>query len=61
MAERPNPTLPADGFNGIVMSRHGPMLYNRHDQFVGASLRKYGEFSRGELDLFRQMISPAIR
>jgi len=50
-------TLPASGFNDIVMGRHGPMLYNRHDQYVGDSLRKYGEFSDGEAELFRKIIS----
>lgn len=34
------------------------MLFNRHDQFVGASLRKYGEFSPGETALFRQIVPP---
>lgn len=51
-------TLPAAGFNDIAMCRTGPLLYNRHDQYVGASLRKYGEFSEGEAELFRRMIGP---
>lgn len=58
MPERPPPVLPADGFNEIAMCRGGPMLFNRHDQYVGASLRKYGEFSPGESDLFRQLLGP---
>ncbi len=51
-------SLPASGFNEIVMSRNGPLLYNRHDQYVGASLRKYGEFSPGEAELFQRMVAP---
>jgi FkbM family methyltransferase len=51
-------TLPADGFNALAMCRTGPILYNRHDMYVGASLRKYGEFSEGETELFRQLIGP---
>ncbi len=53
---RPPPTLPTDGFNEVVMCRIGPLLFNRHDQYVGASLRKYGEFSPGEAELFRQLV-----
>jgi FkbM family methyltransferase len=56
MPPRPPPTLPAEGFNEIAQCRHGPMLFNRHDQYVGASLRKYGEFSPGESALFRQIV-----
>jgi FkbM family methyltransferase len=56
MTQRPPPSLPEDGFNEIVMCRIGPLLFNRHDQYVGASLRKYGEFSPGEAELFRQLV-----
>ncbi len=58
MPDRPPPALPADGFNEIAACRTGPMLFNRHDQYVGASLRKYGEFSRGESELFAKLIGP---
>ena len=54
----PASILPADGFNELALCRHGPMLFNRHDRYVGASLRKYGEFSPGESALFRQLVSP---
>ncbi len=53
-------TLPATGFNELAMCRHGPMLFNRNDRFVGASLRKYGEFSPGESELFRQLVQPGM-
>ena len=58
MTQRPPALLPVDGFNEIAMCRIGPMLFNRFDQYVGASLRKYGEFSPGEAALFRQLIGP---
>jgi len=49
-------TLPQDGFNDIVTGRHGLFVFHRGDQYVGRSLRKYGEFSPGESQLFRQII-----
>jgi FkbM family methyltransferase len=55
---RPAFAMPADGFNDIAMCRSGPMLFNRHDRFIGASLRKYGEFSPGETEVFRQIVRP---
>lgn len=45
-------------FNLLVQTRHGPMLYNRHDRYVGGSLAAYGEFSEGEAALFRQLVGP---
>jgi FkbM family methyltransferase len=38
--------------------RYGPMLYPTTDRFVGGSLDRYGEFSEGEVALFRQMVKP---
>src|SRR4051812_31054692 len=58
MTGRPSFALPADGFNDIAMCRNGPMLYNKHDRYIGESLRKYGEFSAGECELFRQIVRP---
>jgi FkbM family methyltransferase len=40
------------------MCRFGPAIYNKHDIFIGGSLRKYGEFSIGEQALFRQIVRP---
>jgi FkbM family methyltransferase len=45
-------------FNQLVQTRHGPMLYNRHDRYVGGSLAAYGEFSEGEAAMFRQLVGP---
>lgn len=36
--------------------RHGWMLYNVNDRFIGRSLALYGEFSQGEVDLFAQLL-----
>jgi len=36
------------------------MLFNRNDMYVGASLRKYGEFSPEETELFRQIVRPGM-
>ncbi len=57
---QPSPLLPGDGFNELAVCRHGSMLFNRNDQYIGASLRKYGEFSAGESILFRQIVSPGM-
>jgi FkbM family methyltransferase len=46
-----------EGFNQLVQTRYGPMLYNRNDQYVGASLAAYGEFSEGEAAMFRQLVT----
>jgi FkbM family methyltransferase len=48
--------LPPDGFNELRLCRSGPMIYNRHDIYVGGSLRKYGEFSYAETVVFSQLI-----
>jgi FkbM family methyltransferase len=60
MPERTLPILPPDSFNQIAQCRHGPMLFNRNDQYVGASLLKYGEFCPGESELFQQLLKPGM-
>jgi FkbM family methyltransferase len=40
--------------------RHGLMLYNLNDLYVGKILDLYGEFSEGEVDLFRQVLRPGM-
>lgn len=44
------------GFNELKMCRSGPMVYNKHDIFIGGSLKAYGEFSVFEQALFQQVI-----
>lgn len=62
-----NPNQPADtqdvqhittGFNTLSKCRHGWMLYHTADQYIGRGLKKYGEFSEGEVALFRQVLRP---
>ena len=52
------PTQP-EPFNRLKQCRHGQMLYNVHDMYIGRSLDLYGEFSEGEIELFRQIVRPA--
>ena len=47
-----------DAFNKLQECKHGQMLYNVNDQYIGRSLDLYGEFSEGEIDLFRQLGKP---
>jgi FkbM family methyltransferase len=47
-------------FNRVKQCRHGMMLYNFHDIYIGRSLELYGEFSEGEVDLFRQILKPGM-
>ena len=49
---------PQQAFNRLKNCRHGTMLYNIHDMYIGRSLDLYGEFSEGEVDLFRQIVRP---
>jgi FkbM family methyltransferase len=48
----------SDAFNKLKQCRHGQMLYNINDQYIGRSLDLYGEFSEGEIDLFKQLGKP---
>jgi FkbM family methyltransferase len=45
-------------FNHVADCRYGKMLFNRNDRYIGKSLSLYGEFSEGEIDLFRQVVEP---
>lgn len=56
MAGTPEPM--AGGFNELAACRSGIMLFNKNDQYVGASLRKYGECSIGETKLFELIVLP---
>jgi FkbM family methyltransferase len=44
--------------NRQIDTRHGTLRFNRHDLYVGRSLEQYGEYSEGEVELFRQLVSP---
>jgi len=56
VTDRTFPFLPSERFNQLVPTRNGPMLVNRHDQVVGASLLKYGDYVPGKGELFRQLV-----
>jgi len=47
---------PPSRYNAHRMCRYGEMIYNRHDAYVGRSLELYGEFSEGEVELFRAVL-----
>lgn len=47
-------------FNDIAESRYGKMIYNVHDTFVGRSVKEYGEWCQGELDLLKEIIKPRM-
>lgn len=49
-------SLSPDGFNELRMCKTGPLLYNKHDIYVGGSIEKYGEFSVGEQALFAGIV-----
>lgn len=43
------------GFNRVIKSRDGFILYNKNDIYIGKSIEKYGEFSHLEAKLFEQI------
>jgi FkbM family methyltransferase len=40
----------------LVESRYGKLIASRNDKYVGGSLFEYGEFSEGEVEIFRQIV-----
>ncbi len=46
------------GFNHLVEARHGYVLYNVNDRYIGRSVEHYGEWSPGESALFGQFCRP---
>lgn len=46
------------GFNRMRSCRHGLMVYNRNDQYVGRSLDLYGEYAEHEVAVFRSILRP---
>ena len=45
-------------FNHVRECRYGVMLYNINDLYIGGSFEQYGEFSEGEVEVFRQIARP---
>jgi FkbM family methyltransferase len=44
------------GFNQLAHAKHGTLLYNENDKFIGKSIKTYGEFSELENALFEQFV-----
>jgi len=53
-----NAPLLESGYVRLKQCRNGPMLYPVTDQYIGQSFDRYGEFSEGETELFRQIVRP---
>ena len=49
---------PSAPFNRVADCRHGRMIYNANDIIIGRSLEVYGEFSEGEVEVFRHFVRP---
>jgi FkbM family methyltransferase len=47
-----------EAFNRQKACRYGQMLYNFRDIYIGRSLELYGEYSEGEVELFRTFVQP---
>lgn len=45
-------------FHGVKACRYGQLIYNVNDMYIGRSLDLYGEFSEGEVELFKQVVHP---
>ncbi|MBI1776504.1 MAG: FkbM family methyltransferase [Proteobacteria bacterium] len=45
-----------DAFNILKNCRHGAMLFNRNDQYVGRSLELYGEYCEARVETLRQLL-----
>jgi len=57
------PNLPSVLRDKIVIDedcRYGRMMYLSNDAYVGRSFAQYGEFSEGEVDIFRQILKPGM-
>ncbi|HWY85709.1 MAG TPA: FkbM family methyltransferase [Gemmataceae bacterium] len=46
--------------NRVKQCRDGMMIYNVNDIYIGRSLDLYGEWSKGDMDLFRQILRPGM-
>lgn len=43
--------------NEVLDTRYGKLISNSNDVYIGRMLREYGEFSEGEVELFRSIIT----
>lgn len=53
-----NPAFPE--FNMLTDSRHGRMIYNKNDVYIGKCFELYGEFSYGECQIFDAIVQPGM-
>ena len=49
--------LATTGYNAVIAAKHGYVIYNKNDLFIGKSIEQYGEFCELEIELFRQICS----
>ena len=54
----PDDELLTNGINHLKKTRYGLILFNPNDLYIGKSFDLYGEYSEGEITLFRQLIKP---
>jgi FkbM family methyltransferase len=54
------PAIFQNGHLRLRHCRHGVMLYNINDVYIGTALDLYGEFSEEENELFRQALRPGM-
>ena len=47
------------GFNELVTAKYGWMIYNKNDTYIGSSIREYGEWSPGEIEIIKQLLEPS--
>jgi FkbM family methyltransferase len=47
-------------FNKFKQTRHGLLIYNKFDVYIGRSIDFYGEYSEGEIALFEKLMKPNI-
>jgi len=50
----------SEGHLRLRRCRHGMMLFNLNDVYIGTMLDLYGEYCEGELDIFRQILRPGM-
>ena len=58
----PAADLPETGgtrqFNAVAECRHGLMVFNVNDRYIGRALEVYGEYMQAEVELFEHVIAP---
>ena len=45
-------------FNALTTTRYGRMIYHIHDLYISQALQLYGEWSPGEMALYRHLLEP---